>query len=50
MVRRIVDADKKAVGITISLPPSSIRLIDGSRGQQSRSSYINNLIKDRMMG
>lgn len=45
MVRLIVAADKKAVGITISLPPESIKLLDDNRGQQTRSSFINNLIK-----
>jgi len=46
MVRKIVDIDKKAVGITISLPPDSIKLLDEKRGQKSRSAYINELINE----
>ncbi len=49
MVRPIVTADKKIVGISISLPPESIRIIDYGRGQKSRSAFINDLIKDRVM-
>lgn len=49
MVRKIVDADKKYVGVSISLPPESIRLIDSGRGQQSRSAFINDLVKSRVV-
>lgn len=45
MVRKIVDSDKKHLGITISLPPESIKLMDTDRGQKSRSAFINYLIE-----
>lgn len=45
MVRPVVSADKKFVGITISLPPESIKMIDSDRGQKSRSAYINDLVE-----